>query len=64
VTLDFKYPQRTLSILEGIILADTMKRRQKRKHLEIEESKEAGENSGGIWWAAWLAARGMLASLS
>nr|XP_006254795.1 protein FAM170A isoform X2 [Rattus norvegicus] len=25
-----------------------MKRRQKRKHLEIEESKEAGENSGGI----------------
>jgi hypothetical protein len=40
-----------------------MKRRQKRKHLENEESQTADEKGGGMCWAA-CQGEGMLASLS
>lgn len=41
-----------------------MKRRQKRKHLEIEESQEGDEEARGMCWAACLRVQGMLVSLS
>lgn len=36
-------------LLLGGLLVGTMKRRQKRKHLENEESQETAEKGGGMW---------------